>query len=153
MSKVVFAVIGAGWRTEFFLRIVKALPERFDISGILVRNEDRGREVAEKWGVKTYTDLDNLIEKANPSFVVVSVPRNLAPDLIRKLIERDVPVLSETPPAPDIEGLIDLYMFTQKGGKVQVAEQYQFQPLHAARIAMASRNFKSLYLLYISIMV
>ena len=109
MSKVVFAVIGAGWRAEFFLRIVKALPERFDISGILVRNEDRGREVEEKWGVKTDTDIDSLIEKANPSFVVVSVPRNLAPDMIQKLVERGVPVLSETPLASDLEGLIDLY--------------------------------------------
>ena len=136
MSKVVFAVIGAGWRTEFFLRIVKALPERFEISGILVRNEDRGREVEEKWGVKTYTDLDSLIEKANPSFGVVSVPQQLAPPMIQKLVERGVPVLSETPPAPDLEGLIDLYKLVEKDGKIQVAEQYQYQPLHAARIAM-----------------
>ncbi len=136
MSKVVFAVIGAGWRTEFFLRIVKALPERFEISGILVRNEDRGREVEEKWGVKSYTDIDRLIEKANPSFIVVSVPWQLAPTMIQKLVDRGVPVLSETPPAPDLAGLIDLHKRVGRGGKIQVAEQYQYQPLHAARIDM-----------------
>ena len=136
MSKAVFAVIGAGWRTEFFLRIAKALPDRFEISGILVRNEERGREFEEKWGVKTYTDLDSMIEKANPTFVVVSVPWKIAPEMTQKLVERGIPVLSETPPAPDLQGLIELYKLVEKGGKIQVAEQYQFQPLHAARLAM-----------------
>jgi len=48
-----------------------------------------------------------------------------------------VPALAETPPAPDLEGLIAVNRLTKQGAKIQVAEQYAFQPLHAARLAIA----------------
>ncbi len=36
-----FGLIGAGWRAEFFLRIAQALPDRFQITGVVTRNADR----------------------------------------------------------------------------------------------------------------
>jgi predicted dehydrogenase len=48
-----------------------------------------------------------------------------------------MPTLAETPPAPDLEGLIRLWEDLPTKARVQVAEQYQFQPLHAARLAFA----------------
>jgi hypothetical protein len=45
--------------------------------------------------------------------------------------------LAETPPAADLPGLLRLHeQLTQLGARVQVAEQYQFQPMHAARISL-----------------
>jgi predicted dehydrogenase len=57
--------------------------------------------------------------------------------MVRALADQGVPALAETPPAPDLEGLVALHELTERGAKVQVAEQYQFQPLHAARLALA----------------
>jgi hypothetical protein len=53
-------------------------------------------------------------------------------------VERGIPVLTETPPAPDLDSLIEINKLTELGAKIQVAEQYHLQPLHAARIAIAN---------------
>jgi predicted dehydrogenase len=68
---------------------------------------------------------------------VLSVSKPASPGLLHQLAEREMPVLAETPPAPDLAGLIDLYQLTRRGARIQVAEQYAFQPAHAARIAVA----------------
>lgn len=128
-----FGIIGGGWRTLFYLRIARALPERFCITGIWVRDAEKGRRLQETWGVPVFTDFNDFLE-TSPSFVVVSVSWQAAPVFMRQLAGLGVPVLSETPPAPDLEGLLELHDLTEKGAKVQVAEQYQFQPLHAARL-------------------
>ena len=52
-------------------------------------------------------------------------------------MNRGIPVLSETPPAPDLTALLKLYQhYKEKNGKIQVAEQYHLQPMHAARMAV-----------------
>lgn len=131
-----FGIIGGGWRTLFYLRIARALPERFRVTGILVRDAGKGRKLREEWGVPVFTEWNAFLDTA-PSFVVVSVSWQAAPVFMRQLAELGVPVLSETPPAPDLEGLLELHDLTEMGARVQVAEQYQFQPLHAARLAVA----------------
>ena len=71
-----------------------------------------------------------------PAFVVVATPWPVTPDLLRELAGRGVPALAETPPAPDLDGLRALAPLATTG-RIQVAEQYQYQPLHAARLAVA----------------
>jgi predicted dehydrogenase len=65
------------------------------------------------------------------------VPWPVCPVMLRELAARGVPALAETPPAPDLPGLVALHELTRQGARIQVAEQYQFQPLHAARLALA----------------
>lgn len=137
MESCRFGIIGGGWRAEFFLRVARALPERFVVGGMLVRDADKGRGIEEAWGVPTVRTLDALLDSDYGSFVVISVPWPTTPLMARELAERGVPALAETPPAPDLEGLRDLHELTARGARVQVAEQYNFQPLHAARLALA----------------
>jgi predicted dehydrogenase len=138
MGTTTFGIVGAGWRAEFFLRVAAAMPERFRVGGMTVRDEAKGRAVESRWGVPTYRTIDEMLDKIDLGFVVVSVPRTVSPDLIRALADRGMPVLTETPPAKDLDGLIELYRYiNERGAKVQVAEQYAFQPLHAARIAIS----------------
>lgn len=132
-----FGVVGTGWRTGFFERVARALPERFEMTGVLTRDPERADLVKRDWGVPAHLALDDLLAD-RPSFVVVSVPWDITPVLLRELTERGVPALSETPPAPDIDGLIALRSLADAGARIQVAEQYQFQPLHAARLAIAA---------------
>ena len=40
-----FVIIGAGWRSEFYLRIAKALPEVFNVSAIYIRNKESAEAI------------------------------------------------------------------------------------------------------------
>lgn len=133
-KRIEFGIVGGGWRAEFFLRIAKALPERFCITGMMVRNTEKGAAIESAWGVKTYSNLDDFLKKSKHSFVVVSVPSDAAGKIVIDLAKRGVPVLLETPPAGDLSGLISLFNAVGANAKVQVAEQYAFQPIHAARL-------------------
>ena len=67
----------------------------------------------------------------------MATPWPATPGLLRELTERGSAALSETPPAPDVAGLRALAPLARAGARIQVAEQYRFQPLHAARLAVA----------------
>ena len=136
-STIRFGIIGGGWRTTFFLQIARLLPEHFQIGGLLVRDAEKGQVLKATWGVPIYSTLDELLREADLQFVVVCVPWSVTPVILKELAERKVPALAETPPAPDLAGLISLQPLIKAGAKIQVAEQYQFQPLHAARLTIA----------------
>ena len=137
VGKFNFGIIGHGWRADFYLRIARELPELFGVSRMLVRREETAAALRAAWGVETFHDLDSFLADAELAFVVVSVPWETCPVYIRELSARGVPVLAETPPAPDLAGLTELYEAVGSGAKVQVAEQLLFQPMHAARIALS----------------
>ena len=137
MKPITFAVIGAsGWRAQFFLRIARELPDRFRATGLMSRDAATADELEREWNVAACSDVDELLRE-RPQFVVISVPWPASPGLLTELSARQMPVLAETPPAPDIEGLTALHELTRNGARIQVAEQLQFRPLHAARIALA----------------
>lgn len=131
-----FGIVGGGWRSAFFLRVARALPDRFSVAGVVVRDADKGTAFEREWGVVTYRTLDGLLSAGTLSFAVVSVPRKVAPAVISALVERGVPALCETPPAETVEEMVDLYRNVSREGRVQVAEQYAFQPYHAGRLAI-----------------
>jgi len=133
MEQIHFGIIGGGWRAAFFVRIAQALPERFQVRGIVVRDAEKGEKIEREWGVKTYRTLEAMLHEVQVTFVIVSVPRSVSLDLLRTLAERRIPALAETPPAGTLEELNAVHVLTQRGAKIQVAEQYHFQPLHMAR--------------------
>ncbi|WP_438349541.1 Gfo/Idh/MocA family protein [Paenibacillus sp. FA6] len=137
MDKIIFGIIGGGWRAEFYLRIAKELPEKFAVSRIFIRDEKKARAMEQQWGVRTVSTFDEFVDQVDYSFAVLSVTWEANPQLIIQLSNMDIPVLAETPPAPDIEGLIQLNKTIRKGAKVEITEQYLFQPMHAAAIALA----------------
>jgi predicted dehydrogenase len=81
--------------------------------------------------------LASSAERGAPSsFVVTSVPWAASAPLILELASHDAAVLAETPPAEDLDALTKLWKELPANARVQVAEQYQFQPCHAARLAL-----------------
>ncbi|MFD1955601.1 Gfo/Idh/MocA family oxidoreductase [Paenibacillus thailandensis] len=134
---VTFMIIGGGWRAEFYIRIAAALPDFFRITGMFVRDAEKGARLENKYNVRTYRTMDELLAHASGSFAVLSVPRTVSPDFMSELAVRGIPVLAETPPAADLEALLALYRKLPEGARIQVAEQYAFQPKHAARLAFA----------------
>jgi predicted dehydrogenase len=116
-------VVGAGWRAEMFWRLASALPD-VDCLGAVVRTP---RDLP----VPTFASLDEV----RPDFVVTAVPWDTNPAVVEDAVRRGLPVLAETPPAPDADGLRALWASAGGSGLVQVAEQYLLVPAHAARLA------------------
>lgn len=94
MNPTRFGIVGGGWRALFFLQAAQALPDRFEVAGMTIRSEARGEELERAWGVKTYRTLDELLCINDLRFVVASVPRSVAPQIIAALAERSMPVLT-----------------------------------------------------------
>lgn len=126
MEPIPFALIGGGWRAAFFERVAAALPEQFRVTGRYSRRTAGGS-----------ASLDDLLG-TQPAFVVLAVSRGATPGLLHELAGRGAAVLVETPPAVDLDGLRSLSPLARVGPRIQVAEQYRFQPLHAARLGIVA---------------
>ncbi|WP_405864625.1 MULTISPECIES: Gfo/Idh/MocA family protein [unclassified Streptomyces] len=136
-----FGIVGSGWRAEFFVRLARALPERLAVAGVVTRSAERAAQLEAQWGVPAFQTVGELCDH-RPEFVIPSVPWDVTPLVVRELVEREMPVLAETPPAPDVRGLQGLWDAVGAarraggGALVQVAEQYTLMPGHAARLAL-----------------
>lgn len=126
MEPIAFAIVGTGWRAAFYERVAAALPDRFRLTGTLSRRVPGTRGT-----------LDELLAD-QPAFVVLAVPWVAGPALLTELAGRGAAVLAETPPAPDLDGLRALRRLAGADTRIQVAEQYRYQPLHAARLALVA---------------
>lgn len=122
-----FAIVGSGWRAEYFWRLAAEL-DGLTCLGVVSRRE-------QVLPVPVHPSLDDGLA-AGPDFVVTTVPWAVTPSLVTELVGRGVRVLAETPPAPDLDGLRKLWHTVGASGLVQVAEQYTRMPAHAARLAL-----------------
>jgi predicted dehydrogenase len=123
-----FALIGNGWRARMFLKVAGELGT-LRCAGVVVRTPRR-------LDVPTFTSLDTCLRQTRPDFVLTATPRPVTPRVIAEAVDRGLPVLAETPPAPDLESLRTLWAAVGDSGLVQVAEQYPMMPSHAARAAV-----------------
>lgn len=135
MSPFRFAVVGSGWRAEYFFRIAAARPDRFEIPGVLVRRDAEVDRLSSEHGLAAVTDPDR-IDELEPDFVVVATSATANVDVCEQLVRRGHAVLLETPAGVDDAQFDRLGALAATGARVQVAEQYQFQPLLAARLAI-----------------
>lgn len=115
-----FGIIGAGWRSEFYLRIAALLPSKFSVSGIYIRNIEKQKEFADKYNVKICSSLEALL-KTDFDFIVSCVNKDNISEMIKTLAANNIPVLTETPVT---DGSLK--------GRVQVAEQFHFMPRNQA---------------------
>lgn len=133
-----FAVIGSGWRARFFARVARAAPQALELAGVLSRHPDRAGWLA-GYGLAPSGTVEEILA-LRPEFVAVAVAWDAAPGIVRKVAGAGVPVLVETPPAPDAPGLRALWRDVGASGLVQVGEQYARMPGHAARLALVRRG-------------
>ena len=57
-------MVGSGWRAEFFVRMARLMPERFQCVGVVTRSAERGAEVEAAWGVPTVRTIEELVTGA-----------------------------------------------------------------------------------------
>ncbi len=136
-----FAIVGAGWRTDFFLRVSRAIPQ-MRVCGVVARKAERRDAVTAEWGVPCFASVAELVRHTQPAYVIASVSAEAMPDVCLELADHTLPVLAETPPAPDLDRLIGLYrQCSAASARIQVAEQYWAQPLHAARQSIVDAGY------------
>ena len=100
-----FVVVGSGWRAEMFWRLAAGIDD-VECLGAVVRTP---RDLP----VPTYASLDEV----RPDFVVTAVPWAANPGVVEAAVRRGQPVLAETPPAPDADGLRALWASVGDSGK------------------------------------
>ncbi len=133
---VSYLLVGYGWRAPFFLRPPQLFGERFRLTGAVVRDPAKGAQAEQRWGVRTWRTLDEAVAAERPDFVVVAVGWDPTPEIIRQAVTHGLPVLTETPPAPNLDALHALWREVGPSGLVQVAEQYPLYPSHQSRRAV-----------------
>ncbi|MFE2884643.1 Gfo/Idh/MocA family protein [Streptomyces sp. NPDC059272] len=131
-----FAIVGTGWRAEFFLRVAAELPGRFAVTGVHSRSAARREELAHRFGTLAVDSVEEAAKQGEPDFVIVAVPWPAAPEITQQIVELGVAVLEETPPAPDLPMMRALWSRVGARDLVQVAEHNMFMPAHRARLRM-----------------
>lgn len=126
-----YAIIGAGWRSEFYLRIAAFLPDTFRVSGIYIRNRQKREEFSKKYGVPIFDTLEKLLE-TDFDFIVSCVNKAGVCDTVRELCGKNIPVLTETPIGTSLKEIDDFLAEIKPDWRVQVAEQFHFMPRNAA---------------------
>lgn len=124
-------LIGYGWRSLFFYRIIKALPERFVLVKWVLRTPKRAEEVKQRYHVETTCDVLDALSTAH-DLVILSVPSYSMEGLLLPLIDNGEAVLCETGfTSLALETLEALYSrYAGSKSKVFVAEQYWRYPYY-----------------------
>jgi predicted dehydrogenase len=125
-----FALIGSGWRAQTFLRVARELGT-IHCGGVVVRTP-------RQLDVPAFPSLDACLRERPVDFVLTTTPWAVTPAFIIEAVDRGLPVLAETPPAADLDGLRALWSAVGDSGLVQIAEQYPMMPSHAARAALVA---------------
>lgn len=115
-----FGIIGAGWRSEFYLRIASLVPEKFSVSGIYIRNKLKRKEFSKKYDIPIFDNLEELLN-ADFDFIVSCVNKDSINETAQMLADKGIAVLTETPISTE-----------NLKGKIQVAEQFHFMPRNQA---------------------
>ena len=132
--------IGNGWRTQGYWRVVKQVPEKFEISGVLFRNAEKAAAFEADHPGLAFTDLDAFLQQPH-DMVFILLPAQVIPLYAEAVLSAGFPLLIETPPTWDPEKLTELWEIQKKhGAKIQVAEQYFLQPYHRSVRTLADRG-------------
>ena len=125
-----FALIGGGFRAQTLLRVAHQL-STVRCAGAVLRTP-------RPLDVPTFPSLEALLREVSADFVLTATLKPATAGAIVEAVDRGLPVLAETPPAPDLDGLRALWSAVGASGLVQVAEQYALMPAHAARAALVA---------------
>lgn len=140
MNRLRFLIVGSGWRSLFYIRIAKALPERFEVCAMLCRTKEKADLMHEKHQIPVSTSIEEC-RQLKPDFVVVAVTKASISEVTGFWAESGFPVLCETPAALKLEDLRRLWTLrSKKGLKLQVAEQYLHYPTLASRLAVVKSS-------------
>lgn len=139
MDKIKFVIVGSGWRSLYYVRVAKALPDIFELCAMYCRTEEKAQKMAKEHHIHTTTSIEECVDY-KPDFVVVVVNKSSIAEISMEWMQRGFTVLCETPAAMDVETLNKLWDMHNEGYKLVVAEQYTSYPEYSALLKVADRN-------------
>ena len=132
------AIIGTARRSDYLYGpILQALPDLVTLVSVWGRSEASARRLGESLGVPWFTDLDTLMRETDPQIGVVSVSYAANGEVGLMAVEAGLHVLLETPIAHKLsEADAIIAAATQRGRKIEVAEQFHRRPLEQIKLKM-----------------
>ena len=130
MGKLKLALVGAGRRgAGAYLPVIPKMDDVFDFVAICDINPQTAQSFAERYGVKAYTTVRDLVDKEKIDVAVLAVPGDAHHPISCFLSEHGIHQLVETPIAITLP-LADLMIETARrnGVKIEVAENYYRAP-------------------------
>ena len=126
-DRIRFVIVGSGWRSLYYVRIAKALPQVFHLCAMLCRTDEKAARMAQENGIHTTTSVSECMEY-KPDFVVVVVNKASIAEVALQWLDKGFCVLSETPAALDTGTLARLREAEHRGARLVVCEQYRRYP-------------------------
>lgn len=123
-----FAMIGSGWRSLYYIRIARALPQYFELCMMLCRSQEKARYMSETYHIPACVTEEELMS-SGPDLIVVAASKEVNAALSLHWLEKGYTVLQETPAGTDRDTLEQLM---KTDGKLVVAEQYSRYPEYSA---------------------
>ena len=140
MGKYRFIIVGSGWRSLYYVRIAKALPQYFELCAMLCRTQEKADRLAAEHSIPTTTSIEECVAM-QPDFVVVATNKCSIADVSKEWLGRGFAVLCETPATLNLETLQELWTLHEQGAKLVVAEQYIYYPFYYAIGRVLERNW------------
>ena len=72
MGKYHFIIIGSGWRSLYYVRIAKAMPDILRLDAMYCRTQEKADKMAEEFSIHTTTSIEECVGY-KPDFAVVAV--------------------------------------------------------------------------------
>lgn len=136
MDRFRFVIVGSGWRSLYYVRIAKALPQVFELCAMLCRTEEKASRMAAENGITTTVSEEQCIAM-KPDFVVVAVNKASVAEVAMHWMELGFCVLSETPAALELPILERMWRMHKAGRRIVVNEQYRRYPIYSSIIRIA----------------
>ena len=132
------AIIGTAKRSSYLYGpLVKALSDQVKLVAVWGRTEEKVQALAAELGVPGFTDLNRLVLETAPHIGIVSVNYGANGQVGLAAVEAGLNVLLETPIAHKLsEADAIIAAASQRGLKIEVAEQFHRRPLEAIKLKL-----------------
>lgn len=138
LQRLRVALIGTSPRAVYvYGPVLRGLANDVEIVAVWGRSEGSAAKVGATLGVPWYLDIEKLVRETAPDIGIVTVNYNANGQVGRMAVEAGLHVLLETPIAHRLdEADAIIAAATQRGRKVEVAEQFHRRPLEQIKLKL-----------------
>jgi predicted dehydrogenase len=115
MSKLKIGIIGVGHMGQYHVNVAVSIP-KIQVSGIYDKDQQRVKEISNKFLVPSYEDMDQLIYDSDA--LVIAVPTKYHYEVAKKCLEAGKHILVEKPMTQTVDQAKELVELAEKKGLV-----------------------------------